>query len=158
MQIAFDLHEFLLHQRKNIGVAARRKRLPELLPDNLRRPQAKTVIGCDERTLRDVGHAALLHTQQCVGVIYGNHEGGVDEAATINERGIAIHQTCDLVDHCVALPADGVAWNVAVIPARDLGSTLAAQADQGYFVGLWLPSSSGPGRRPLTAKTGVRVP
>ena len=94
-----DLYEFLLHQRENIGVAAWRQWLPEFLPDTPRGPQAKTVVGRDERTLHDLGHAAILHTQQCVGVIYGNHEGGVDEAATINEPGIAVHQAGDVIDH-----------------------------------------------------------
>src|SRR4051812_35515439 len=36
--------------------------------------------------------------------------------------------------------------------------TLAPPPVQGYLGALRLPSSSGPGRRPLTAKTGVRVP
>src|SRR5712671_3349143 len=36
--------------------------------------------------------------------------------------------------------------------------TLALPPVQGYLGALRLPSSSGPGRRPLTAKTGVRVP
>jgi hypothetical protein len=36
--------------------------------------------------------------------------------------------------------------------------SLAPGADRGYLRTLRLPSSSGPGRRPLTAKTGVRVP
>ena len=35
---------------------------------------------------------------------------------------------------------------------------LARPGDQGYLGSRPLPSSSGPGRRPLTAKTGVRVP
>ena len=158
MQVAFDLHEFLLHQRENIGVAERRQRLPEFLPDTARGAQAKAVVGRDERTRHHVSHAAFLHTQQGVGVIYGNHEGGVDEAATMDERGVGYSPSRRSCRSCVMLPADGTAWNDAMIPARTLAATLAAQADQGYFVGLRLPSSSGPGRRPLTAKTGVRVP
>src|SRR6266516_7781530 len=35
---------------------------------------------------------------------------------------------------------------------------LASLRDRGYLIEAKLPSSSGPGRRPLTAKTGVRGP
>jgi hypothetical protein len=48
------------------------------------------------------------------------------------------------------------------IPRRDKDRALllARGGDRRYFQKLLrlLPSSSGPGRRPLTAKTGVRVP
>src|SRR5689334_25292699 len=99
MQVALDMHEPLLHQSENIGVAARRQWLPEFFPDTSRGPQTKTVVGSDEGTSHDFSHAAFLHAQQCVGVIYDDHEGGVDEAATMDKPGVAVHQAGDLINH-----------------------------------------------------------
>ncbi len=45
------------------------------------------------------------------------------------------------------------------VPATErVAPALASLRDRGYLIEAKLPSSSGPGRRPLTAKTGVRVP
>ena len=50
--------------------------------------------------------------------------------------------------------------NVLSLSAYGAATSLARGPDQGYLppFSALLPSSSGPGRRPLTAKTGVRVP
>ena len=99
MQVAFDAHQFLFHQREHVGEAERRQRLPEFLPDRARGAQRETVIGRDERPGVDFGHAAFLDAQQRVGVVDGDQEGGVDEAAAPHQIGVGVHEAGDVIDH-----------------------------------------------------------
>ena len=102
MQVAFHPHELLFHQREDVGEAERRQRLPEFFPNAARGAQREAVVGRDERARRDFGDAAFLDADQGVGVVDGDHEGGVDEAAAADQTGVGVHEAGDLVDHAKA--------------------------------------------------------
>jgi hypothetical protein len=147
VDVAFDPHQFLFDQREHVGEAERRQRLPEFFPHAARGAQDEAVVGRDERPRRHLGDAAALDADQGISVVNGDHEGGVDEAAAPDQFVVGVHVFGDQVEHVLRL--------------KGCGSVMLARAgDRGYLDKSWpkLPSSSGPGRRPLTAKTGVRVP
>ena len=133
MQVAFHPHEFLFHQREHVGEAERRQRLPEFLPDAARGAQREAVVGRDERTRRHLGHAAFLDAEQGIGVVDGDHEGGVDEAAAADELGVGVHEVGDLVDHAKSSLKTETGWNGARPAARTLAGKLARPADRGYL-------------------------
>ena len=136
MQVAFHPHQFLFDQREDVGEAERRQRLPEFFPDAARGAQGKAVIGRDERARRHFGDAAFLDADQGVGVVDGDHEGGVDEAAALDEPGIGVHEVGDVVDHADGSD-NGTGWN-AMPPAASRAAELACMEDRGYLVGLGL--------------------
>ena len=111
MQVAFDAHLFRFHQREHVGEAERRQRLPEFLPDRARGAQREAVIGRDERPGRDLGHAAFLDAHQRVGLVDGDQEGGVDEAAAPHQIGVGVDQCGEVFEHAFS-PAP-TAWQVA---------------------------------------------
>ncbi len=91
MDVAFDAHQFLFDQCENVGEAERRQWLPEFFPDDTRGAQSETVIRRDEWPGRHLGDATFLDADQSVGIVDGDHEGGVDEAAALNQPGVGVH-------------------------------------------------------------------
>src|SRR5262245_65013384 len=99
MQIALNPHKLLFYERENVGIAERRQRLPEFLPDAARGTQTETVVRRDEGAGRYFDHPACLDANKRTSVVDGDHKGCIDETATMNEPGVGVHQAGDLVDH-----------------------------------------------------------
>ena len=96
MDIAFDLHQFLFDQREDVGEAERRQRLPEFLPDAARGAYREAVVGRDEGARRYLDDAAFLDADQRIGLVDGDHKGGVNETAAPDQLGVGIHETGDM--------------------------------------------------------------